>query len=526
LNVELPTKSESDREPGLRLAVGSHALIGLLLIWLDPLASLFGDDAGRLIGLRETFPLLPCFGLFWMLVAAALISRQRFVIKGAIAAHCVTLLLPVLGCGLSAFLLLTPQPRSHMSLGPGPIVFVMVLHSVIISLFAGMCLFSLWRLLNHPARVRSFGSKRATGLAAFAVLMFALNARFVWSRTSIEDHREAEIERTAAHVGRVVAMVFSPDSAQVATGAQNFFTGQWIRIWDVGSGQMTQQLKVTRPVSDLVWSKDGKRLAAGCGEEPGVDAQGAVLVWDTSTWELVHEFESTYLSAVAMSSDSQFLAAAVSESTHGDRGTVVMLYELGKRDEIGFGNVPSNKNGTSRQITSLAFTHDGLKLIAGGRVGLTVWKLPFEGERPPMEVINLPGRYPEAPGQVTSMAVTADGAELVCVTSGTALLHGCSLADLQHREPSLMYQLGHLPPHEPMIAMSDEGQVLIADEQWPVVQCLSWPDGGMRHSITAEDFVSAIAISGDASVLAVGTSRRVRLHDGHTGEFLRELIKP
>lgn len=69
-------------------------------------------------------------------------------------------------------------------------------------------------------------------------------------------------------------------------------------------------------------------------------------------------------------------------------------------------------------------------------------------------------------------------------------------------------------------------QVVIADSQSPVMLYLSWPDGNVVRSITPVSSVSAIAISDNSAVVAIGASRRVRLHDGHTGEFLRELIKP
>jgi hypothetical protein len=51
--------SNSGNAAGVRFAVGWHVAIGLLLMWLDPLASLSDQQAGQIIGLRETYPLLP-----------------------------------------------------------------------------------------------------------------------------------------------------------------------------------------------------------------------------------------------------------------------------------------------------------------------------------------------------------------------------------------------------------------------------------------------------------------------------------
>ena len=331
--------------------------------------------------------------------------------------------------------------------------------------------------------------------------------------------RNAEIERTVAHENRVVAIAFSPDSALVATGAYSFYVDKSIRIWDVTSGQLIQQLPVRRPVIELVWSGDGKWLVAGCGEEPGVEAKGATLVWDTSDWKLVHEFESSDLSAVAVSPDSESLAVAVSDSKYSKyskygigKSCDLMLYKLGNQDVIGTGSIPPESYGGYRAIASLTFTPDGRQLIAGGSVGLAVWKIPIERERKSPELI---------PGPEFSYMVT-DGTELVCVTHGPLLRYAVS--DLQPLQPSIPYRPVNIPSDQVKIDMSQKNRIVVGYQQ--VVQYLSWPDGAVVGSITAVELVSAIAISDDAAVVAIGTYGRVRLHDGHTGEFLRELIKP
>lgn len=524
MNIEQSTKSASVsvQESGLGLAVGIHFVIGLLLVLLDPL---FGESIWD--GLRASFRLLPYIGLFLMLVAAALISRQRMVIEGAIAVHYLALLLPVLGCGLSGFLLLTPEPPSHMP-GAGLAVvigIILVFISAIFVAFSTACIFSLRQLRRQTTPPRRFWSKWTLILSAVALICFVLNITNTEFRNSRKVRQNAESERTVAHENRVVAIAFSPDSALVATGSGSFYGDKWIRIWDVTSGKMVQQLQLNRPIVKLVWSPDGKWLVAGCGEDPDVDAKGATLVWETGDWKLVHEFESSDLSAVAVSPDSESLAVAVSNTPHGQKETIdVMLYELDNGEVVRVGNV--SQTSSVLNITALVFTPDKQRLIAGGSMGLAVWNLPIGDESPSAEIIDVPGQYPEFPGQVASMAITVDGTELICATRSSGLLHRYSVSDLQRLHPSHPYQLGHLPPTEPMMVISDEGQVVVAEEQWPVVQCLSWPNGNVLRSITPVGSVSAIAISDNAAVLAIGTSRRVRLHDGHTGEFLRELIKP
>ena len=174
MNHNRSITDQSENFPAVRLAVGLHILIGLLLMWLDPLASLFGEQAGQIIGLRVTHPLLPCLGLFWMLVAAALISGRRIVIKAAMAVHCAVLLLPIAGVVLAVILLLPPEPRGHMALSPAPVAFLLIIVSGVVTMFAIACLFLLWRLLKNPGPIRLLWSNRTCLFAVVGLIIFTL----------------------------------------------------------------------------------------------------------------------------------------------------------------------------------------------------------------------------------------------------------------------------------------------------------------------------------------------------------------
>lgn len=173
------TESPQDRTNAilggvLGFAVGSHLAIGLLLMWLDPLATLFGEQAGQIIGLRVMQPLLAFLGLFWMLVAAALISGQRFVIKAAMAAHFAALLLPLAGIVLAIILLLPPEPRGHMALSPAPVAFLLMILCGVVTVFAIVCLVSLWRLLKNSGPIKPLWSNQTRVLVVVALIMFTL----------------------------------------------------------------------------------------------------------------------------------------------------------------------------------------------------------------------------------------------------------------------------------------------------------------------------------------------------------------
>lgn len=504
------------QEPWTRMAVWLHTLIGQIFLWHYPLISLlgFGTHAGGMSN-----PLLTGLGLFWSLVTAGLVMRWRWTIKVGMAVHFLTLLVPSAGIVVGTILLMGPPSRGHMAMSAGPAALFMILLSTAVALFSLACIYSLWRLLRYPWTNQLTWSGPGIAMAAASVLMFVLSVGFDWSRQRYEASRREDIERTVAHEDRVVAIAFSPDGTRIATGAGGLYADSWIRIWNTGNGQVIRQLQVRRPVVAITWSRDGEWLIAGCGEELDADRKSAIMVWDTQTWDLIHRYDSNHLSALTLSPDRQLIAIAASESTQGESGTEIRLFQPGKPEAIAFGEVPPSKEIACSQVTSMTFTPDGQQLMAVGGIGLAVWTLPLQSVGSPATVVELPER-------VTSVDWSPDGKELVFAASGKEFLYQVSLSDMQRQQGSLSFRLGHLPPNHPIIAMSRIDEMLIAEQQAPVVQCLSWSTGSLLYFIAPVDSPSAIAVSNDGAVAAIGTGRRIRLHDGRSGEFLRELIKP
>lgn len=187
---------------------------------------------------------------------------------------------------------------------------------------------------------------------------------------------------------------------------------------------------------------------------------------------------------------------------------------------VGFGDVPESLNGAvpGNRIVSVIFTRDGRRLIAGGGTRIVLWDLLFQHDTEPDQIITVDDR-------ITGMDINPPTNQLFCVSSGTGLVHQFEGYDLKPTAEPLPYQLWALHPHQPMIRSADD-RVIVAEPQSPLVKCLSLPDGTEQFSISLKAAVTAIDLSSDATVLALGIERRLRLYDGQTGEFLREMIRP
>lgn len=77
------------------------------------------------------------------------------------------------------------------------------------------------------------------------------------------------------HFGTVRAAAFSPDGKQLVTGGGEFNQGS-ITIWNAASGKLLRALSPATDSRDVLFSHDGKRVAAAL-------ASGDVKVWDSKT---------------------------------------------------------------------------------------------------------------------------------------------------------------------------------------------------------------------------------------------------
>lgn len=160
----------------------------------------------------------------------------------------------------------------------GAVAGILLATPAIVVLSSSSLLFTvLYRIRGSLHTTPFFQSKQAKRLLASGVAVFLLSLGFAWQSEWADAVRRDQIERTVAHARMINALKFSPDGSQIASAGSLPLSDEWIRIWDVKTGQLIQQLRCSRPVAELVWSNDGQWLVAACGEMPGNADKGSVM---------------------------------------------------------------------------------------------------------------------------------------------------------------------------------------------------------------------------------------------------------
>jgi len=199
----------------------------------------------------------------------------------------------------------------------------------------------------------------------------------------------------AAHADVIHDLVFSPDSATLATGSYD----RLIKLWEVASGKERATLKDhSDAVYALAFHKDGRLLASAAADR-------AVKVWDVSTGRRLYTLSepTDWVYALAWRPDGRQLAAA------------------GVDKSIRVWQVDAAEGAIVRSV----FAHDGavLKLIYSGD-GKTLYSLSEDRVVKAWDADQLTERkvYPPQAEAVLSLAVRRDEKQLALGTYAGAVV--------------------------------------------------------------------------------------------------------
>ncbi|KAG6329629.1 hypothetical protein ID866_9461 [Astraeus odoratus] len=279
------------------------------------------------------------------------------------------------------------------------------------------------------------------------------------------------------HTSPVTSVVFSPDGKRIASGSDD----NTVCLWDVETGlQLGGPLKGhTSSVTSVAFSPDGKRIASGSDDS-------TVCLWDVETGLQLGsplKGHTSSVTSVAFSPDGKRIASGSFDNT-------ICLWDAETGSQLGS---PLERHTSS--VTSVAFSPDG-KRIASGAFDHTIFL--WDAETGSQLGSSLEGHT----SSVTSVAFSPDGKRIASGSDDNTICLWDAEIGLQLGSPLR----GHTSSVT-SVAFSPDGE-RIASGSFDNTICLWDAETGLQLGSPLEGHiyrVNSVAFSPDGKRIASGS---------------------
>ena len=332
------------------------------------------------------------------------------------------------------------------------------------------------------------------------------------------------------HTGWTNVLAFSPNGKRLASGS----TDKRVHLWDTDTGELITTLTGhLNSIAALSFSPDGRTFASG-------STDGTIRFWNTETGDLLPlniTEHTAWVKAVSFIKDSSTLASVAFNG-------VITFWDLRT-----FQKTDLQVTGHRDLLPTLALSPDGTKLAsvgakatmffkAGQGSAISTWmpdrQVRLTDVTTGRELATLnetnAGAHPSS-----SMAFSPDGKTVAFGSSGK--IHLWNTETDSRLDISLVDENGdlELPPDMVLLqrpeaiglGFSPDGKKLISGATDGKVQMWDTETGVLLTSFTEQnprrEIITALTLSANGSLIAVGSNKRIRLLGSHKQTGLKEI---